>query len=348
MHNHGRVLVHAGREQPVEVHLIADAINGALGAFGTTIRMIEPVAASPVLMRQSMEELITDMAAGRVDTLLMLDTNPVYNAPADLDFATALKRVPMSVSLALYADETALASTWMVPATQEYEAWGDARAFDGTITIQQPQVRRLYEGHSPHELLAVLQGNTLPIDYELVRTFWQGEAHRRGIGDFERFWHEALRVGIVENSAAPPVTATPAADALTNLPARLEQPPPGIPVLFRPDLLVWDGRYANNPWLLEMPRPFTRLTWDNAVLIAPATAKRLNLDTEDVIEITYLGRKVRAPIFVLPGQAPDCITLPLGFGHQAGALAADVGFDAYRLRTSADMDRQRSDSVAHR
>ena len=107
LQHHGRVLVHAGREQPVEVHLLADAINGALGAFGTTIRMIEPVAASPVLMRQSMEELVVDMAAGRVDTLLMLDTNPVYNAPADLDFATALKRVPMSVSLALYADETA-------------------------------------------------------------------------------------------------------------------------------------------------------------------------------------------------------------------------------------------------
>ena len=107
----------------------------------------------------------------------------------------------------------------MVPATQEYEAWGDARAFDGTITIQQPQVRRLYDGHSPHELLAVLQGNTLPIDYSLVRAFWQSEAHRRGIGDFERFWRESLRVGVIENSAAPPVVATPLAGAVTSLPA---------------------------------------------------------------------------------------------------------------------------------
>ncbi|MBV8737529.1 MAG: TAT-variant-translocated molybdopterin oxidoreductase [Alphaproteobacteria bacterium] len=337
LQHHGRVLVHAGREQPVEIHLIADAINGALGAFGTTIRTIEPVAASPVLMRQSLEELVSDMAAGRVDTLMMLDTNPVYNAPANLDFATALKRVPMSVSLSLYADETAVASTWMVPAAQEYEAWGDARAFDGTITIQQPQVRRLYEGHSPHELLAVLQGNTLPIDYELVRTFWQGEAHQRGIGDFERFWHESLRIGIVESSAAPPAAATPAAGVLTSLPARVELPQPGIPLIFRPDLLVWDGRYTNNPWLLEMPRPFTRLTWDNAALIAPATAKRLNLDTGDVLEITYRGRQVRAPVFVLPGQAPECITLPLGFGHQAGALGAGIGFDAYHLRISEEM-----------
>ncbi|HUC12254.1 MAG TPA: TAT-variant-translocated molybdopterin oxidoreductase [Stellaceae bacterium] len=329
----GRVLVHAGREQPVEIHLLADAINNALGAFGQTIRLIEPVAPSGST-DQSLEALVGDMTAGRVDTLVMLETNPVYDAPADLDFTAALNRVPLSVSLALYADETAMASTWLVPATQEYEAWGDARAFDGTITIQQPQVRRLYNGHSPHELLAVLHGNTLPIDYQLVRDFWQNETHQRGIGDFDRFWHEALRIGIVENSAAPTVTATPNASALTSLQAA-EKPVPGVQLLFREDPLVGGGRDVNNPWLLETPRPFTRLTWDNAALIAPATAKRLGLGIGDVLEIADHGRKVRAPVFVLPGQAADCITLPLGFGHTAGGLGADIGFDAYRLRTSA-------------
>ena len=154
----GRALVHAGREQPVEVHLLADAINGALGAFGKTIRPIEPVAVSPMQHQQSLQELVADMTAGRVDTLLMLETNPLYSAPVDLDFAAALKRVPLSVSLALYADETAEASTWLIPATHEYEAWSDARAFDGTVTIQQPQVRRLYGGHSAQELLAVTAG----------------------------------------------------------------------------------------------------------------------------------------------------------------------------------------------
>ncbi len=188
--NRGHILVHAGREQPAEIHLLADAINSALGAFGTTIRLIEPVAVAAPSMRQSLKDLVNDMAAGKVDTLLMLGVNPVYTAPPDLHFGEALRRVPLSVSLALYADETAIASTWQVPATHEYEAWSDARAFDGTVTIQQPQVRRLYGGHSAQELLAVLQGNTLPEDYGLLRAFWQQQAQQRGAEDFEPFWHE--------------------------------------------------------------------------------------------------------------------------------------------------------------
>jgi MoCo/4Fe-4S cofactor protein with predicted Tat translocation signal len=331
--HHGRALVHAGREQPVEVQLLVDAINGVLGSFGSSVRLIEPVAAAPAQQTQTLKELTADMAAGKVDTLVMLGTNPVYTAPADLDFRAALKRVPMSVSLALYADETALASTWMVPAAHEYETWSDARAFDGTITVQQPQVRRLYQGHSAHELLAVLQGNTLPVDYDIVRGFWVGEAHRRGISDFEQFWHDSLRSGVVAGTAATPVSATPKAD-LTRLPPLT--PASGISVLFRPDPGVWDGRYADNPWLLEMPRPFTRLTWDNAALIAPQTAARLGIETADVLTVSAGGRTLRAPFFVLPGQAPECITLPLGFGHEAGGLGAGVGFDAYRLRTTAE------------
>jgi molybdopterin-containing oxidoreductase family iron-sulfur binding subunit len=327
----GRALVHAGREQPVEVHLLADAINSALGAFGKTIRPIEPVAASPMQQRQSLQELVADMTAGRVDTLLMLETNPLYSAPVDLDFGAALKRVPLSVSLALYADETAAASTWLIPATHEYEAWSDARAFDGTVTIQQPQVRRLYGGHSTQELLAVLSADTSPNDYALVRGYWQQEAQQKRNSDFEEFWHESLRSGVVTDSAAAPVTAAPKSDIAAGLPA-LAPAEAAITVLFRPDPLVWDGRFADNAWLLEMPRPVTRLTWDNAALIAPATAARLGIKTEDVLTIRANAHSVRAPFFVLPGQAPDCITLPLGFGRRAGGLGIDVGFDAYPLR----------------
>ena len=282
--------------------------------------------------QQSLQELVADMTDGRVDTLLMLETNPLYSAPVDLDFAAALKRVPLSVSLALYADETAEASTWLIPATHEYEVWSDARAFDGTVTIQQPQVRRLYGGHSAQELLAVMLADTSPDDYALVRSYWQQEAQQKGNGNFEEFWHESLRSGVVKGSAAAPVTAAPKSDVA----AGSSPPVPAeaaITVLFRPDPLVWDGRFADNAWLLEMPRPFTRLTWDNAALIAPATAARLGIKTEDVLTIGANGHSVRAPFFVLPGQAPDCITLPLGFGRRAGGLGVDVGFDAYPLRS---------------
>jgi MoCo/4Fe-4S cofactor protein with predicted Tat translocation signal len=335
--HHGRILVHAGREQPLAVHLLADAINGALGAFGTTVQLIEPVAAGPVSQGSSLAALVHDMAAGKVDTLLMIDTNPVYTAPAELGFANALRRVPLSVSLALYADETAIASTWRIPETHEYEAWSDTRAFDGTITIQQPQVRRLYGGHSAQELMAVLQGNTMPEDYLLLRAFWEARAKQQGIADFEQFWHESLRVGIVEKSAAVPLKAQPRTDVWVGLssPAAPAPSKSGLTLLFRPDELAWDGRFVDNPWLLETPRPFTRLTWDNAALISPATAKRLGVDTEDVVEIAVRNHHVQAPVFVLPGQATDCITLPLGFGRRAGGLGTGIGFDAYKLRGSA-------------
>ena len=330
----GRALVHAGREQPAEIHQLVAAINGALGAFGGTIKAIEPVIASPTPHIQSFRELVDDMKTGRVDTLILLDTNPVYAAPADFEFADALAKVKFSASLSLYADETAHACLWRVPLAHEYEAWSDARAFDGTITIQQPQVRRLYGGHSAQEALAVLQGNTQPDDHALLRDFWRGQAQRENRGDFEQFWRESLRAGVVANSAAATVTAPPRLGSAGAISA-VAPKAPEIDLLFRADESVWDGRFADNAWLLETPRAFTRLTWDNAALIAPQTAKRLDLADGDVIEIATRAGKLKAPAFVLPGQAPDCITLPLGFGRRAGGLGVGQGFDVYPLRRAA-------------
>ncbi|HUH86023.1 MAG TPA: TAT-variant-translocated molybdopterin oxidoreductase [Stellaceae bacterium] len=330
----GRSLVHAGREQPAEIQALVHAINAALGNFGTTVRLIEPVAAEAVDRRQSLTELAGDMAAGKVDTLLMLDTNPVYSAPDDLDFAGALGRVPFSVSLARYADETALASTWQLPAAHEYECWGDARAFDGTISLQQPQVRPLYGGRSAHALLAVLQGDTAPDDYASLRDRWQIEAQHRGFGAFDPFWHDALQRGVVEGSASMTIDLQPREDLAAQLPPPA-RPASGLRLLFRADSAVIDGRFADNAWLLELPRPFTRLTWDCAALVAPATAARLGVADGDVATIASEGGRLEAPVFVLPGQAADCITLPLGFGRRAGGLAVGVGFDAYRLRRAA-------------
>jgi MoCo/4Fe-4S cofactor protein with predicted Tat translocation signal len=332
----GSVLVHAGREQPAEVHVLVDAINGALGAFGKTVRLIAPVDASSGSKRQSLSELVDDMKSGRVDTLLIFDCNPVYDAPADLDFAAALRHIPFSTCLALYDDETARACTWRLPATHDYEAWSDVRAFDGTVTIQQPQARPLYGGHSAQQVLAILQGNFAPDDYALLRDYWRQRAQQEGRGDFESFWHEAVRVGVVANTAEHPVALTPRGDAVTGLPAPTDSPANAVLALFRPDEGTWDGRHADNPWLLEMPRALTRLTWDNAALVAPSTAKRLQLDTHDVVEIAVNGAKVKAPVYVLPGQAADCVTLPLGFGRAAGGLGTGVGFDAYRMRRAAD------------
>jgi MoCo/4Fe-4S cofactor protein with predicted Tat translocation signal len=333
--HHGRALLHAGREQPVAVHGLVLAINHALGAFGATIHPVDPSEAAPEGRTQSLTALVQDMTAGKVDALVIIGTNPVYTAPADLAFADALPRVRFSLYLGEYADETAAKCVWHLPQAHEYEAWSDARAYDGTTAILQPQVLPFYAGRSAHELLAALLGETRPDGLAILREHWQRAAKKAGEKDFEAFWHDTLRRGTVANSAGKPVDLPSPGDPSQALP-----PPPspaqGLTLLFRGDLGLWDGRFAGNGWLQEMSRPFTRLTWDNAAMIAPEDAERLDLAESNVIEIALDGRVVRAPVWILPGQAPGCITLPLGYGRaKAGPVGTGVGFDAYLLRAAA-------------
>ncbi|WP_448192564.1 TAT-variant-translocated molybdopterin oxidoreductase [Azospirillum sp. sgz301742] len=336
----GAALVHAGPAQPPAVHALVHAVNAALGAPGRTLTYIEPVEADPVDHAASLAALVADMDGGQVDTLVMLGVNPAFTAPADLPFADALRRVPLSVHLATHIDETAMLSTWHVPEAHVFECWSDARAFDGTATLMQPQIQPLWGGWSPHEILAILDGEPRPNGYGIVRDAWMRTAAQRGAGDAEAFWTESVRSGIVADSAAPAVEATPMADLAGRLPPA-EAPPAGtLTALFRPDPWLRDGRYANLGWLQELPRPFTTLTWDNAALIAPATARRLGLANEQVVALTTPAGTVRAPVWVVPGHAPDCVTLPFGFGRRvAGRIARGVGFDAFRLRTRASLWR---------
>jgi len=327
----GRALLHAGREQPASVHALCHAINHALGALGQTVRAIAPVEAAPPSQANTLAGLIADMDSGKVDTLLILGVNLAYDAPADSDVAAALKKVPRAIYWGEYADETAALCAWHIPAAHEYESWSDIRAYDGTVTIQQPQVRPLYGGYTRHEILAHLLGAPKPDDYALVREHWRQES---GARDFETFWRDALRQGIVPNSAAAPIEVALRNDFATAL------PPPAatantLSVLFRPDIGVWDGRYASNGWLQEMARPFTRLTWDNAAEIAPRTAERLALAEGDLVKLSVDGRELAIPVWVQPGQAEDCVTLRLGYGRRAaGPVGTGIGANAYALRTA--------------
>ncbi|MBP2302440.1 TAT-variant-translocated molybdopterin oxidoreductase [Azospirillum picis] len=341
--NRGAVLVHAGPAQPAATHALVHAINAALGAPGRTVTYIEPVEAEPVDHGESLDRLAADMIGGRVDTLLVLGCNPVFTAPADLDFAAALAAVPVSVHLGTAVDETAMHCTWHVPEAHEFERWGDARAFDGTVTILQPQVKPLWGGWSPHELLAVLGGETRPDGHAIVRAAWARRFDGSGGGTDEadgRRWADAVRSGVVPDSAAAEAAVSVAPGLAGRLPPASVGPEGGAPTaLFRPDPWLRDGRYANLGWLQELPRPFTTLTWDNAVLMAPATAARLGLANEDVVAVTAAmtgaAGSVEAPVWTVPGHAEDCITLPFGFGRKvAGRVGRGVGFDAFRLRTS--------------
>ncbi len=353
--NAGASLVVAGEYAAPAVQILAHAMNQALGNAGTTVRYIQPIEIDPVDDRASLAELVRDMEAGRVEALVILDCNPVYTAPADVPFARALAKVPLRVHYGLYADETAGYCHWHVPAAHELESWGDARAFDGTASILQPLIEPLYGGKTPAEMLAVFTGPPGATAYELVRATWQP---RLG-GDFERAWRRALHDGVVPDTAQPAVTpavdggaVAEAAGAIARRPVDLydhaavdpisgaPRPPANwrrdhFPVLFRPDPTVFDGRFAANAWLQELPKPLTKLTWDNALLIAPATAEALGVASEEMVELTWRGRRLEVPVWVVPGHAPWAATLHLGYGRSAaGALGTGQGFNAYALRTA--------------
>ncbi len=357
--NRGASVVMAGEPQPGAVHVLAHAINQFLGNVGGTVRYIAPVeavapssaatAAAPVQVDSTtagaapvmpgtvadqmagLRELAADMAAGRVTTLIMIGVNPVYSAPVDLEFEKAIDKVPFRVHYGLYNDETAWLSHWHLPASHSMEIWSDARAFDGTTTIIQPLIAPLYDSRSIHELVAMLSGTSGTSGHDIVRAYWNGRIE----GDFEKSWQKVLHDGIVGGAAA--TSAPVSGDGAVKL---IPSPAPsaaGLEINFRPDASVWDGQYSNNGWLQELPRPLSLIVWDNAALVSPATAKEYDVQNGDVVELTYQGRKMTAPIWIVPGHPAQAVTLTLGYGRtRAGRVGNGTGFNANLIRTSSN------------
>ncbi len=326
----GTSLVVPGEHQSPAVHALAHAMNAALGNVGKTVVYTEAVDANPVNNLQSLRELIADMRAGRVDLLVILGGNPVYDAPADLGFTDALKssNVGFRVYHGLYQNETAEFCDWNVNATHYLEAWSDTRAYDGTITIVQPLIAPLYSGRTVHEVVSALMGAPDATSYDLVRAYWQKQ---HAGADFEAWWRNTLHDGFISDSAyaVKNVTAKPAAlPAVTAAEGSLE-------VNFRRDPCIYDGRFSNNGWLQELPKPMSKLTWDNAVLVGPKMAAREGLKTNDVVSLELGGRKVKGAVWIQAGHPDNSVTVYLGYGRRrAGRTGTGAGFDAYSLRTS--------------
>jgi MoCo/4Fe-4S cofactor protein with predicted Tat translocation signal len=325
--NRGRSLVIAGSQQPAHVHAVAHAINAALGNVGRTISYIDPIEVLPVNEEASLQQLVDDMRGGRVELLVMIHGNPVFTAPADLRFAEALDRVPLRAHLSSHYDETSERSHWHVPATHFLEEWGDARAWDGTVSIVQPLIAPLYNGRSALEVFGTLTDDASD-PYEMVRNTWRPAA----AGNFDQWWETALHDGVVSGTAH---TARGGVVSMAPQLPPLAPPPEGLEIVFRPDPSVWDGRYANNAWLQELPRPLTKITWDNPVMLGPATAARLGVANQDVVEVKHAGASVSLPVWIVPGHPADSVTVTLGYGRtRLGKVGEKVGFDTYPLRIS--------------
>ena len=328
----GTSLIVVGDDMPAEVHALAHALNASLGNVGRTVIYTDPVLANAGDQSRSIEELISDMEAGQVDMLVILGGNPAYDAPANLEFANAVKRVPASIYHGLHFNETAAVCKWHVNASHYLEMWSDARSYDGTAGIIQPLIAPLYEGKSDHEILAVFSDSPQQPGYAIVRSYWE-QAGPKG-GDFETFWRQALYSGFIENSALPERNVSVKALRL----AAPQDAAHGIELIIRPDPSIYDGRFANNAWLQELPKPLTELTWDNPVMIGLTMAQRLGLENGSIVELTFQGRKAVGAIWIQPGHPDNALTVFLGYGRQqCGRVGTGVGYDAYRLRNSGSL-----------
>jgi MoCo/4Fe-4S cofactor protein with predicted Tat translocation signal len=393
----GQSVVIAGDGQSPIVHALAHAMNDALGNVGATVVYTPTAEAQPMNQLAGLQELVGEMWAGTVEFLLILGGNPVYTAPADLNFADAIQRVPVRAHLGLYEDETSALCQWHIPETHFLEAWSDVRSDDGTVTIIQPLIAPLYNGKSAHEVVVAIADRERS-GYDVVREYWSREtglsmqppappaapaptpaaapaaATTAAVGGqaaplppppiaaapvpqlsaFDREWRKWLHDGLVPNTAFAPRTlsvrgdvAAPVAGGPGQASAPAGEGQAGLEVVFRADPSVYDGRFANNAWLQELPKSLTKLTWDNAALVSPATAARLALISGDVVELRQGGRMVRMPVWLAPGQPPDTLTLHLGYGRtRAGRAGNGTGFNVNPLRTTAALDILRGVELA--
>jgi MoCo/4Fe-4S cofactor protein with predicted Tat translocation signal len=336
--NAGHSLVVAGREQPPAVHALALAINAALGNVGTTVLLRELTDAMPSSTAE-LEKLAAAIQGGAVSTLVVLGGNPVYDAYADrrLD----LKKVKSVIHLGTAVDETAEQAHWHLPGTHFLEAWGDCRSADGTLSVVQPLIAPLFDGHSEIELLALLATGAETPGYDLVRETWKGLLPAgAGPTALDDAFNRVLHDGLLANSAVPPVTASLGAVPAEAL-AQLTRPPAqGLELVLRPSPALHDGRFANTGWLQELPDAITKMTWGNAALLAPKTAKSLHVENEDGVrvKVPIMGSTAEAelPVWIVPGQAENTVVVHLGYGRRAaGRAGTGVGTDVYPLRTSA-------------
>jgi molybdopterin-containing oxidoreductase family iron-sulfur binding subunit len=361
----GKGLIVAGERQPAPVHAAVCALNTYLGNTGQTVGYYETRdAALPSV--SSLASLVSAMRGGAVRTLVILGGNPVFDAPADLDFASAMGRVPHTIALGHTVDETSSRAEWHVPLAHYLESWGDARAAGGPLSVIQPLILPLFGGRSAVEVLGLLVGDQDRSGYDLVRETWKPIL---GEEDFDRKWNRVLHDGFLPGSELPEVMPDLVAEPLAELARLVAAPaaagvsagaaearaetasaartaaarragdeaeaPGGLEIVFLPSPWLHDGRFANNGWLQELPDPLTKLTWDNPALVSPKTAEVLGLANEEVVRLEYAGRSLELPVWILPGMADGVVALTLGHGRQrAGRVGSGAGFDTYTVRTS--------------
>ena len=328
--NRGKGLIVAGDRQPAAVHAAVCALNTSLGNTGSTVSYFETRDASLPSVA-SLASLVAAMTAGTIQTLVVLGGNPVFDAPADLDFASAMAKVPHSIALGHMVDETSSKAEWHIPHAHYLESWGDARAVGGTVSVVQPLILPLFGGKTAGEVLGLMIADKDRPGYDIVRDTWKPIL---GDADFDKKWNRVLHDGLLAGSELTEIAPGAKTDALAAL-TGAQGSASGLEIVFVQSSSLHDGRFANDGWLQELPDPLTKVTWDNPALVSPKTAESLGVRNEDVVRVDYSGRSLELPVWLLPGMADGVVALTLGYGRsQAGRIGSGVGFDTFKVRTS--------------
>jgi MoCo/4Fe-4S cofactor protein with predicted Tat translocation signal len=331
----GKSAVLPGLYQHPVVADLALAINSALGNVGKTVFVTaETVNPLPSDQIAEMKALVADLNAGKVDWLVILNSNPIYSAPADLEFASAFNKARVVVHLGSHVDETGQLAHWHIPAAHYLESWSDVRACDGTVSIVQPMIDPLFGGHAAHAILQLLSNQPMLSAYEAVRETWRPVITKAAAGgDFEQGWRKVLHDGWIADTAF-------ARNGSAKIPAfKGEIPAPApktdLEIIYRPDPNVYDGRWNNVGWLQEIPKPITNLSWDNAAIVSGYTLSKLGLEEDDIVELSVGNGRVKAPVMVAPGHPDNSVTVYLGYGREfAGRVGSGQGFNAYLIRNT--------------
>lgn len=341
--NQGSSIVSVGADHEPETHAAAAAINVALGNNDNTVTYHTLPFINDRDEYTAFLNAVADLKAGNYDTLVMVGTNIVFNAPADLELAEAFSNVDTKIHLSDYVDETSRVSDWHVNRAHFIETWGDGHSYTGERTIIQPQILPLFDGISEVEFLSILLNGELTSGYELVQNTWRNLFTT----DFNRQWETVLHDGVHLESGFTQATVSIIGNLSSSMSTAINKEPiNGIEICIKPDARIFDGRFANNGWLMELPEPMTKITWDNVALMSAATAEKIGIDPErsfknndvPLVRITAQGETIEIAAWVEPGHADDSVTLTVGYGrNNLGRVADGVGVNTYPLRTSQEM-----------
>jgi Fe-S-cluster-containing dehydrogenase component len=333
--NAGKSLVCAGPRQSPEVHALALAINQVLGNLGVTVNLL-PALTPP--QTESLKAFSEALKGGKLSTVVVLGGNPAYTMPSDVNFVDGAKKLKTLIHLGIEHDETAALAHWCLPQAHYLESWGDGRSIDGTASIQQPVIAPLYGGKTPSELLAELAGLETKTGYDLVKNFWTAGF----AGEKEKVWKKSLHDGMIEGTAFAPLKLT--VDVKKVEAQAVASPTSEAEVIFLPANGVYDGRFANNAWLVELPDPMTKVVWDNCVTMSSKTAESLKVnmgfiaEQGNMVSLSVGGATIDAAVVVVPGHADGVFGITLGYGREhVGRVGKGAGFNAYKLRATTGM-----------